>query len=79
MAKIIPRLNSFHDAKNWLSMRPKAQYLAVVGEVTDFGEFNEDNKLHGRGISIWSHGAMTIGYAENGPSTGNYIRIESNG
>jgi hypothetical protein len=30
-----------------------------------FGEVNEDNRLHGRGIDIWSSGAICIGYFEN--------------
>ncbi len=41
-----------------------------------FGEVNEDNRLHGRGIDIWSSGAICIGYFENDlQSTGNYIVI----
>jgi hypothetical protein len=45
-----------------------------------FGEVNEDNSLHGRGINISFIGTITIGYFENGDrSTGNYIWIYRNG
>ncbi len=33
-AKIIPRLNAWHDAENWLSMRPSAQYYDVDRDKT---------------------------------------------
>ncbi len=40
-----------------------------------FGEVNEHNDLHGRGICI-CNGTISIGYYENGElSTGHYITI----
>ncbi len=44
-----------------------------------FGEINEDNVLHGRGIDInWT--GIWFGYFEDGElSTGNYILIWSDG
>jgi hypothetical protein len=75
-AKIIPRLNAWHDANNWLSMRPSAQYYDVDRDKTKFGEFNDDNELHGRCIRISKYGGIDIGYFANGRvSTGNYIHI----
>ncbi len=45
-----------------------------------FGEVDENNKLHGRGIQIWSDGPILIGLWENGVrSTGNCIYIRSSG
>ncbi len=45
-----------------------------------FGEVNEDNRLHGRGINISNYGFIEIGYYENGwLSTGNHILILSGG
>ncbi len=79
-AKIVPRLNGWHDAENWLSMRPGAQYYRDDFVNTLFGEFNNDNKLHGRGIEIWNDGFIVLGYHEIGRwSTGNYIRISKDG
>ncbi len=48
--------------------------------MTQFGEFNQDNDLHGRGIQIWNDGEIWIGYYEKGGlSTGNYIYIRYDG
>ncbi len=45
-----------------------------------FGEVNENNYLHGRGIEIENDVFIEIGYYENGRlSTGNYIYIHSDG
>jgi len=45
-----------------------------------FGEFNEHNKLHGKGISIDSSGSIEIGYWNNGADApGNFITIWSGG
>ncbi len=46
-----------------------------------FGEVDENNRLHGRGIRIYNNaGNIYIGYYERGHlSTGNYIRIWRNG
>jgi hypothetical protein len=45
-----------------------------------FGEVNENNELHGRGIRIWNDGTIHIGYFEDGyDSTDNYIWIDSSG
>ncbi len=58
-------------------MQPSAQF-DQKGHC--FGEFNEENKPHGRGIIIHYHGGLVIGYFENGDwNTGNYINIWSNG
>ncbi len=35
--------------------------------------------LHSRGIEIWNHGYIQIGYWENGKLTGTYIRKHSDG
>ncbi len=49
--------------------------------VLSFGEHNEANKVHGRGIRIFSDGTIRIGYYNNGeraPGT-NYISIWGSG
>ena len=58
IAKIIPRLNQWNDAKNWLSMRPDTRYFEVTDYHTSFGEFDENNELHGRGIFIVNDGSI---------------------
>ncbi len=43
---------------------------------TYFGELNENNQAHGRGITIDKDGEIYIAYFKNGKvSTGHYIRI----
>ncbi len=44
-----------------------------------YGEVNANGKEHGRGIRIWNHGNIGIGYFENDSwwTTGNYIIINS--
>jgi hypothetical protein len=59
--KIIPRLNQSKDAQNWLSMQPSPIDFCD-GSGWGFGEVNEDNKLHGRGIRILIDGYIHIGY-----------------
>ncbi len=51
-AKMIPRLNGWHDAEDWLSMQPSAQYQYKSPFGAEFGELNDDNELHGRGIEM---------------------------
>ncbi len=72
IAKVIPRLNGWQSAQNWLSMQPGAQ---CYSKAADFGEFNEENRLHGRGITIYDTRTIEIGYfGENGwLTTGNWI------
>ena len=46
----------------------------------DIGEFNEDNKLHGRGMNNYYNGIIGIGYYKDGEcATGNYLEIWSDG
>ncbi len=72
------RLNLFKDPKDWLSMKPNpVRYLEIYtdeeGSSHSFGELNEDNELHGRGIEIYDNGVIFIAYYEDGAMTGNYI------
>ena len=62
-------------------MQPNSQFnFCSADNGLDFGELNENNKLHGRGIYIHDDGEIWIGYYENGGySTGNYINIFSDG
>ncbi len=62
-------------------MRPDpTKYSENTYDYTYFGQFNESNRLHGKGILIWNRGDILIGYWKNGDlSTGNYIRIDSDG
>ena len=49
--KTINRLNLIHDTKNWLSMKTTGQVVSeVVGAFVNFGEHDDNNELHGRGI-----------------------------
>ncbi len=60
-------------------MQPNSLFYS---DGTSFGEFNENNKLHGRGIRIGKFDIerILIGYWENGClSTGNYIIIRYDG
>ncbi len=58
------------DSKRWSS-----EWLG-----DGFGEVNENNRLHGRGIDIVNIGIIHIGYYENGyDGTGNYIHIDNDG
>ncbi len=63
-------------------MRPDtSNYIKdlFLGE-TYFGELDEYNQAHGRGIKIWNDGTIQIGYFEDGYySTGHYIHILSDG
>ncbi len=65
--KITPRLTGVKDAQNWLSMQPnpvrrQKDFPPDFDASTDFGEVNEYNRLHGRGIGIWHYGSIDIGY-----------------
>ncbi len=51
IAKITPRLTGVKDAQNWLSMQPNPVRWRVEHSSV-FGEVNENNRLHGRGIQI---------------------------
>ncbi len=62
IAKIIPRLNRWNDTKNWLSIRPATLFCQGTDYRTLFGEFDEDNRPRGRGISIDKYGNIFIGY-----------------
>ena len=45
-----------------------------------FGEHNEHNKLHGKGVYINSSGNITIGYFDDGDDApGNNIIIKNDG
>ncbi len=61
-------------------MQPSSKFYKDEGYALSFGELNENNKLHGRGIEICSNDAICIGYQENDKwITGHYIQIESDG
>ena len=76
---IIPRLNFKGSNKNWLSLKPLGASNYKNGR-TDFGELNSLNKPHGRSISIFSAGFISIGYWNDGvPVPGNYLWIYKNG
>ncbi len=62
-------------------MRPSSCFTKRNSWLTQFGEVNENNELHGRGIRIDNDGdAIQIGYFKNRQlSTGKYIRIYSDG
>ncbi len=63
IAKVNSRLNRNNDAYNWLSMKPvTSNYFKDFSTGTYFGELNENNKLHRRGIFIWDGGRIDIGY-----------------
>jgi hypothetical protein len=74
---ITERLNLTHDNQDWLSLRPSDAKYYYEGI---FGEFNEKNKLHGRGIRIDSYGDIFIGYFNKGwRAPGNFILIYKDG
>ncbi len=58
---VIPRLNTWQDPKNWLSMRPGPQSIRIEDWRISFREIDEDNKLHGRCIEIKHNGHMVLG------------------
>ncbi len=59
---------------------PLRYYNKEGEEGADFGEVNENNMLHGRGIRLSNDGFIKIGYFEDGRlSTGHYIYIFSHG
>ncbi len=58
IAATVPRLNK-SNARNWLSMQPDALRYE---KYSSFGEINEDNYLHGRGIYIYLDGSIRIGF-----------------
>ena len=78
-APIIERLNLSQNQENWFSLKIESNYL-VMGAVRYFGERNEHNKPHGRGIGIYSTYFIRIGYFNNGGwAPGNYLTIWSDG
>ncbi len=80
IVEVNSRLNRDNNAQNWLSMRPDtSNYFKDFSTGTYFGELNENNKPHGRGICIWNDGRIWIGYCENGLGPGHYIHIDSDG
>ena len=50
IARIIPRLNTWKDPENWLSMQPSQQGIQNQNGKFFAGEFSQDNVLHGGGI-----------------------------
>ncbi len=61
---------------------PKAvlEYFKDRNGTDCIGERNSENKLHGRGIKIYSFGRIHIGYWNNGEhAPGNFIWIDSDG
>ncbi len=79
IAKVISRLNQDDNAESWLSMRPSAKFFFHDKYGTDYGELDEHNNLHGRGIFIFNDGRILIGFVDNGEWTGNYIKIYNDG
>ena len=67
------RLNLTSGDQDWLSLRPSgARYF----KDDNFGELNEENNLHGRGID--TDGGIYIQHWNNGDyAPGNYIHIYS--
>ena len=72
------RLNLTHYNKDWLSLRPSGARYFIDNY---FGELNEKNIPHGRGIYIFPSGRIRIQYFNNGryvPGT-NFIDIRHGG
>ena len=68
VASVIKRLDILTDQQNWLSLKPVSDgRFAHVGVSTKkFGEMNQHNKLHGRGIYIDSSGNISIAFWNDG-------------
>ncbi len=78
VASVIKRLNILTDQQNWLSLKPVSagRFSHLDVDTKTFGELNQHNKLHGRGIKIWPDGDIIIQYWNNGATApGNYISI----
>ncbi len=76
---ITDRLNLTIDDQDWLSLRPSDNRYFIDDY---FGDFDEYNKLNGRGIKIDSFdGSITIAFWKhcNFLAPGNYLAIWSSG
>ena len=74
---ITERLNLTSSDQDWLSLRPSSATRYFKDNY--FGELNEKNIPHGRGIYIFSSGRVYIGYFNNGDDApGNFINISDN-
>ncbi len=60
-----PRLNLIKNTQNWSSMQPNPLRWYSNHDGSAFGEINEHNRLHGRGISL-NIGGICFGYFKNG-------------
>ena len=74
---ISERLNLTHDDQDWLLLRPSGKNY---NDGWYFGEFNENNERHGRGICIYPDGGISIGYWDDGyGGPGNNLTIMPSG
>ena len=79
MNLLSPRLSILNSSKEWLSLRP-LNHNKYESHGIQFGELNERNNLHGRGILITKLGTIRIGFYSDGKSApGNYLSIWNNG
>jgi hypothetical protein len=61
-------------------MQPDPRNFFANSYCLQFGELDENNYMHGRGIELRKNGDILIGFFENGGwSTGHYICIYSDG
>jgi len=80
IADVIRRFNLFLNDGNWLSLNPSSVKVIEKDKHIYFGEVNEDNKFHGKGIDIWFNSHTFIGNFNNGKwAPGNYLEINSKG
>ena len=58
VASVIKRLDIPRDRQDWLSLAPLSddRFAHFSKYSKDFGEINQDNNLHGKGIRIYSNG-----------------------
>ena len=80
-ADLQKRLNLVREEQNWLSFNLATTKISSTGMSKSFGEHDANNKLHGKGITIYSHGTICIGYNNSGsPAMGkHYINICNDG
>ena len=81
LADVIRRINLHQTDSNWLSLHySSVKVVKYSSRVLNFGEVDQYNNLHGRGICIQFDGNTGIGYFDNGNrAPGNFIHIKSGG